>query len=238
MSGFRVSVVAVQTPWPSFCMAMRWPMPVTKTSLALGARRRKVTLPSAETSGDFTGGAPRPGPGAVGAGAGAAGACAAAVQAALRSRITVVNFMRCSKMIMRVAGLKDKEECPHEWGAWQPKKATLQRLFDGGQEIGFRGEAFEALDLLAAAVEDQRDRQLIEVVLLVERLAAQAHGVIHRVLFEEGLDACGALVVHRDAQHGDALPGEVLVQFVETGDLLNTGHAPRRPEVHHHDLAG
>src|ERR1035437_4376096 len=99
-------------------------------------------------------------------------------------------------MIMRRAGRKNKEECPHEWGHGSLKgyatAPRLQRLLDGGQEIGFRGEAFEALDLLAGAVEDQRDRQLIEVVLLVERLAAQAHGVIHRVLFEEGLDACHA----------------------------------------------
>jgi hypothetical protein len=60
MSGLRVSVVAVQTPCSFFSIAMRWPMPVTKTSLALGARRRKVTLPS-ETSGDFMGAGPRPG---------------------------------------------------------------------------------------------------------------------------------------------------------------------------------
>src|ERR1035437_8773236 len=102
-------------------------------------------------------------------------------------------------MIMRRAGRKNKEECPKNGvgpegtPAW---KATLQRLLDGGQEIGFRGEAFEALDLLAGAVEDQRDRQLIEVVLLVERLAAQAHGVIHRVLFEERPDSCHALLIH------------------------------------------
>src|ERR1035437_4490482 len=89
MSGFRVSVVAVQTPCSFFCMAMRGPMPVTKTSLALGARRRKVILPSAETSGDFTAGAPRRGPGG---GVGVAGAWAAAVQASLRSRIAVLHF--------------------------------------------------------------------------------------------------------------------------------------------------
>src|ERR1019366_6104140 len=82
MSGFRVSVVALQTPCSSFCMAMRGPMPVTDTSLALGARRRKVILPSAETSGDFTGGVPRP------------GACAAAVHAALRISIAVLIFTR------------------------------------------------------------------------------------------------------------------------------------------------
>src|ERR1035437_2658544 len=97
MSGFRVPVVAVQTPCSFFCMAMRWPRPVTKTSLALGARRRKVILPSEETSGDFTAGAPRPAPGPAGAGAGGAGTCAAAVQAALRIRIAVLNFMRGSK---------------------------------------------------------------------------------------------------------------------------------------------
>src|SRR5450759_2635349 len=231
MSGFRVSVVAVQTPCSFFCMAMRWPMPVTKTSLALGARRRKVILPSAETSADFTAGAPRPAP----AGVGVAGAWAAAVQAALRSRIAVLNFTGFSKNDYEACGTEKQRRMPPFVGAcfqlWlrlccpMPQLAGLQRLLDGGQEIGFRGEAFEALDLLAGAVEDQRDRQLIEVVLLVERLAAQAHGVIHRVLFEEGLDECGALVIHRDAQHRDALPGEVLVQFVETGDFPNTGYA-------------
>src|SRR5674476_1084580 len=97
MSGFRVSVVAVQTPCSFFCMAMRWPMPVTKTSLALGARRRKVILPSAETSADFTGAGPRPAPGAGAAGAGVAGTWAAAGQAALRSRIAILNLTRCSK---------------------------------------------------------------------------------------------------------------------------------------------
>src|SRR5580692_5409179 len=35
-------------------------MPVTKTSLALGALRRNVTRPSVETSGDLTATAPRP----------------------------------------------------------------------------------------------------------------------------------------------------------------------------------
>src|ERR1019366_6003291 len=30
-----------------------------------------------------------------------------------------------------------------------------------------------------------------------------------------GRARAGALVIYRDAQHGDALPGEVLVQFVE-----------------------
>src|SRR5215469_16679571 len=41
-------------------MASRSPMPVTVASFALGARRRNVTFPSAEISGDFTAG-PRPG---------------------------------------------------------------------------------------------------------------------------------------------------------------------------------
>src|SRR3954462_12811879 len=85
MSGLRVSVVAVQTPCSFFSMARRWPMPVTKTSLALGARRRKVTLPSAETSGDLMGGAPRP------------GAWARAALAAARTRIAVVSFMKYSE---------------------------------------------------------------------------------------------------------------------------------------------
>src|SRR5450756_1150822 len=128
MSGFRVSVVAVQTPCSFFCMAMRWPMPVTKTSLALGARRRKVILPSAETSADFTAGAPRPAP----AGVGVAGAWAAAVQAALRSRIAVLNFTGCSKNDYEACGTEKQRRMPPRMGAWQPKRlrysATLERL--------------------------------------------------------------------------------------------------------------
>src|ERR1019366_5404266 len=96
---------------------------------------------------------------------------------------------------------------------------ALQRLLDGGPQIGFRREAFETLHLLPRAVEDQRHRQWIQLVLLVERLAAQAYRVFHRVLFEEGLYTRGALLIHRDAQHRDALPGQVLMQFVEAGNL-------------------
>src|ERR1035437_5120971 len=114
MSGFRVSVVAVQTPCSFCCMAMSWPMPVTKTSLALGARRRKVILPSAETSADFTAGAARLAPGA---GAGVAGAWAAAVQAALRSRIAVLNFTGFSKNDYEACGTEKQRRMPPRMGS-------------------------------------------------------------------------------------------------------------------------
>ena len=80
-----------------------------------------------------------------------------------------------------------------------------ERLFDGVQEVGFGGEAFEALDLLAGAVEDQGDGQDIQVVLGAEGFAAQGDRVIHRVLFEEGTDAIGVLVVSIHAEYGDSL---------------------------------
>src|SRR5450432_3717443 len=98
MSGFRTPVVAVHTPWSFFSIGSRWPMPVTATSLAFGARSRNVTLPSGETSGDLTGGAnpPRPaagGPG-EGAGAGAVGEvwANAADRAAFRMKTAILNF--------------------------------------------------------------------------------------------------------------------------------------------------
>ena len=69
MSGDIGSVVRLQTPWSSFCMGRRLPPIATATSLAFGARSRKVTRPSAATSGDFTGGAPRPPPRPAGAAA-------------------------------------------------------------------------------------------------------------------------------------------------------------------------
>src|SRR5438093_11718897 len=57
MSGSSGSVVTDHTPWSSFCIARRPPTSrSTKTSLAFGARRRKVTLRSACTSGEMTGG--------------------------------------------------------------------------------------------------------------------------------------------------------------------------------------
>src|SRR6185503_12102568 len=60
MSGFIGSVVKLQTPWSSFCIGNCLPPIDTATSLAFGARRRKVTRLSAAISGDFTGGAPQP----------------------------------------------------------------------------------------------------------------------------------------------------------------------------------
>src|SRR3954454_13395113 len=60
-SGLSVSVVADQTPCSSLVIGRRWPIPVTATSFAFGARSRKVTFPSAATSGDFGGAGPRPG---------------------------------------------------------------------------------------------------------------------------------------------------------------------------------
>ena len=41
-------------------------------------------------------------------------------------------------------------------------------MFDGGLEVVFGGEAFEAFDLLAGAVEDERDGQHIQVELRAE----------------------------------------------------------------------
>src|SRR5215212_1109474 len=68
MSGSSGPVVALHTPSSSFCITRR-PIapPVTRTSFALGARRRNVTRRSAETSGERTGGAagPRPCPHAI-----------------------------------------------------------------------------------------------------------------------------------------------------------------------------
>src|SRR5262245_61207399 len=60
MSDFCGDVVALHTPLSSLVIARRWPMPVTATSLASGARRRNVMAPSAPTSGERTAG-PRPG---------------------------------------------------------------------------------------------------------------------------------------------------------------------------------
>ncbi len=49
-------------------------------------------------------------------------------------------------------------------------------LLDGGHEVGFGSEAFEAFDLFAGAVEDQGDGQHVEVVLLVDGSLPRATG--------------------------------------------------------------
>ena len=51
MSGGSGSVVTLQTPWSSFCMAARAPVAGEEDPLALGARKRNVTRPSFCTSG-------------------------------------------------------------------------------------------------------------------------------------------------------------------------------------------
>src|SRR6476661_7069721 len=84
MSGFIGSLVKLQTPCSSFCIGSCLPPIETATSLAFAARSRNVTRPSAATSGDFTGGAPRPprpacGAAATGAAVGAPGAGCCAI---------------------------------------------------------------------------------------------------------------------------------------------------------------
>ena len=53
-------LVSVHNPCSSFCIGRRLPPMATATSFAFGARSLNVTRPSVATSGDFTGGAPRP----------------------------------------------------------------------------------------------------------------------------------------------------------------------------------
>src|SRR5215831_10791507 len=63
MSGFSTSVVPDQTPLSSLVSSSRVPAIEATTVCADDALMRKVTRPSAETSGDFTGAGPRPRPG-------------------------------------------------------------------------------------------------------------------------------------------------------------------------------
>ncbi len=107
-------------------------------------------------------------------------------------------------------------------------------MFDSGEDFGVGGEAFEAFDLFAGAIEDEGDGELVEVELFVERFAAEADGVVHRVFLQEGLHAGDAFFIHRNADYGDA----VVVEFVETGDLLNAGDAPGGPEIYDDNFAG
>src|SRR5215472_12585353 len=113
-----------------------------------------------------------------------------------------------------------------------------ERLLDGRLKLVLRQETFEALHLLALAVENQRHRQRLELQLCRQCLGTKRYRVVHRMLLQKRLDAFRTLLIHGDAHYNDALGSELLVHLVETGNLLDAGHAPSRPEVHDDHFAG
>src|SRR5690348_4893666 len=105
MPGFMTAVVADQTPDSSLVIGNGAGKPVTATSCALGARRRKVTVRSAETSGDRRA-APRPPPPparppAWVAGGGVVGACAVWARSGATSRHTASDIYTTLRISMR-----------------------------------------------------------------------------------------------------------------------------------------
>src|ERR1039458_8059097 len=104
-------------------------------------------------------------------------------------------------------------------------------LLDGGQEFGLRDTAVETLHLLAGLVVDQGYREpVLQFVLLNDSVGAYGYGVVDGVLLEEGGHFGGGIVVHRNADEGDALRAELVVELVEEWEFADAGDAIGGPE--------
>lgn len=84
-------------------------------------------------------------------------------------------------------------------------RARLPGLLNGGEELGLGDAAVETLHWLAGLVVDQGHRKRIQFILPHDGVGAHGYGVIDGVLLEKAGHFGGGIVVHRDADEGDAL---------------------------------
>src|SRR5262249_14166389 len=89
----------------------------------------------------------------------------------------------------------------------------------------------------AVAIDQERDRQILDVIGLHEIRVADDDRIRNRMLREIRLYLRPALVVHRGADRGQALRGVFPVELDVPGDFALAAGAPRRPEVEEHDAA-
>ena len=115
---------------------------------------------------------------------------------------------------------------------------ALKRVFDGGLQVVFGSEAFEAFDLLAGAVEDQRDGEHDPGYTACRKASLpRATGKSIGCFLRKG--GCGGPSSSM-AMPSTATPwaAKSLWSLLKLGISSNAGDAPGGPEVDHHDLAG